>query len=77
MLAPRPVPGWPEELPEEEVLTSTEVATFLRIEVQTLQKWRREKKGPPPFRVGSRLRYRRTALVAWMQRQEELEREAS
>lgn len=49
------------------LLTHPETAEYLRIEEQTLRKWRLHGSGPPFVRVGKRIRYRQADLEAWLQ----------
>ncbi|MFM0335639.1 helix-turn-helix domain-containing protein [Paraburkholderia fungorum] len=45
-----------------ELLDETELAGALRVSVSTVQSWRYQKKGPPFFKVGGAVRYRRSDL---------------
>lgn len=51
-------------------MTTKEVAEVLRLRVGTLRRWRREGKGPPTFRIGSRLYCYRAELREWMKAEE-------
>ena len=51
---------------EHEYLTTEEAAELLRTPVNTLYVWRHKKIGPPARRVGRRLLYPRTELLAWL-----------
>ena len=51
---------------QPELLTITEAADFLRAPVATLRYWRHLGTGPPSFRVGRRVLYRRDDLNAWI-----------
>jgi excisionase family DNA binding protein len=58
--------GLPPAAPRDrDVLTTAEVAELLRLNPQTLWKWRRDGTGPPWFRVGSGVRYHREDLQEW------------
>ena len=61
---------------EPELLTITEAAEQLRAPVATLRYWRHLGTGPPSFRLGRRVLYRRDDLHDWIaqQRAETLER---
>ena len=54
----------------ESLLTTQEVATYLRVTSQTLAKWRKACEGPPFIRLGEgqkgRIRYRWVALTDWL-----------
>ncbi|MGJ7442206.1 helix-turn-helix transcriptional regulator [Aquipuribacter sp. MA13-6] len=41
-------------------------ATFLGVPVATLYQWRRLGTGPPAYRLGKHLRYRRLEVEAWL-----------
>ena len=49
--------------------TPEEIAEFLRVPVQLLYRWRYERKGPPSFRIGRYVRYRRVEVELWLDRQ--------
>ena len=54
--------------PERDLLTESEAAEFLTVVPRTLEKWRRHNCYRLPFvRVGRSIRYRRSALEAWLQ----------
>jgi excisionase family DNA binding protein len=53
----------------ERLLTVEELADYLGVPVATLYQWRHRREGPPGFRVGRYIRYRRTDLEAWIDRQ--------
>lgn len=50
----------------DELLTTEEVASILRVKNQTLRKWRIDNIGPPYMRVGSSIRYSRNELVQYL-----------
>ena len=52
-------------------MTPREVADYLRVELQTLHYWRHERRGPRTMRVGKLLRYRRSDVDAWLERNRE------
>jgi len=49
-----------------ELLSPSELAELLRIPVSTLYNWRYNRLGPPGFRVGRHLRYRREDVDQWL-----------
>ena len=53
-----------EESPE--YLTQREAAELLRAGISTLERWRREGKGPPWYRVERRVLYPRAEVEAWL-----------
>lgn len=56
----------PTTHPEPDLLTITEAADLLRAPVATLRYWRHLHVGPPSFRLGRRVLYRRDDLRAWI-----------
>lgn len=55
---------------EDPILTATETAKVLRLAPQTLANWRHLGKGPRFFCVGSKPRYRMSALLSFIESQE-------
>ncbi len=53
----------------DEMLTLAEVAELLRVPVATLRYWRHLGAGPRSFRIGRFVRYWRSEVVAWLDRQ--------
>lgn len=55
---------------DQELMTLTEVADLARVAPETLRKWRQQwptrHEGPPSFRLGGRVLYRRTDVEAWI-----------
>lgn len=60
----------PSGRPDDELLTLVEVAAILKLPPATLRKWRAERRPPKAFRVGKWLRYRRSAVEAFLAEQE-------
>lgn len=52
-----------------DIMTIAEVGDRLGVAVQTLYNWRAAGKGPPGFRLGGKLRYRRSDVEAWLDEQ--------
>lgn len=50
-----------------EIMTTPEVATFLRVPVGTLRYWRNraEPEGPPCYSLGRRVVYDRASVLEW------------
>lgn len=46
-----------------------ELAARLRISVKTVQKWRQTNRGPAFIKVGRLVRYRESAIQAWLDAQ--------
>jgi excisionase family DNA binding protein len=49
------------------LMTPQEVADFLGMPLATLQSWRAQRTGPPGYRVGRHVRYRREDVEAWLE----------
>ena len=54
----------PEEI--ERLLTIRELGTMLGVPVDTLYGWRHRGEGPQGYRIGRHVRYRRSAVEAWL-----------
>ena len=50
----------------ERLLTVEELAEYLGVPVATLYQWRHRGEGPPGFRVGRYIRYRRNDVEQWI-----------
>lgn len=52
-----------------DIMTQEQLGAFLDVSIQTLERWRRSKSGPPFFRLGGpkrgHVRYRKVALTEW------------
>jgi excisionase family DNA binding protein len=53
----------------DRLLTVKELAEYLGVPVATLYQWRHRGEGPPGFKVGRHVRYRRTDIEAWIEQQ--------
>lgn len=51
---------------EDDLLTVQEVAALLRRPVNTIRTWRYQRSGPPSFRLGRRVMYRRGDVEEWV-----------
>ena len=47
-------------------MTPEEAADLLRVPVQLLYRWRYERRGPPSFRIGRYVPYRRAEVELWI-----------
>jgi excisionase family DNA binding protein len=54
---------------DERLLTVAELARYLGVPVGTLYQWRYRREGPPGFRVGRYVRYRRNDVETWVHEQ--------
>lgn len=52
-----------------DLLSTSEVATLCRVSESTVRHWRHHSEGPLGFRVGRRVRYRRSDVDAWLEAQ--------
>jgi excisionase family DNA binding protein len=57
------------EMDEDQWLTTPEVATLLRVSVRTVHDWRQSRIGPPAYRVGRRLLWKRHEVDLWVRAQ--------
>jgi len=55
--------------PVFDLLTPEEAAELIRIETDTLNKWRFEGRGPRFIKLGSSVRYRRSDLATYLDQQ--------
>jgi excisionase family DNA binding protein len=52
-------------LPDNEILTLEEVATYLRLKPQTIYKWAQEQR-IPAVKLGKEWRFRRSVIDRWL-----------
>lgn len=64
-----PTDARPSGSPLQRLLSAQEVADYLGVPITTVYTWRHRSQGPPGFRVGRHLRYRRRDVEAWIERQ--------
>jgi hypothetical protein len=60
---------------DPEYMTTEEVAALTRRSIDTVRWWRTTRKGPQGFKVGRRVLYRRTEVLAWIAAQEHDQRD--
>ena len=53
----------------ERLMTLTELSEMLGVPVITIYGWRCRGEGPPGYRVGRHVRFRRAAVDAWLETQ--------
>ena len=58
----------------ERLMTLADLSDMLGVPVNTLYGWRVRGEGPVGYRVGRHVRYRRTAVEAWLETQTDHER---
>ncbi len=51
----------------EPLLSAQDLADFLHVPIATIYAWRYRRQGPPGFRVGRHLRYRRDDVQQWIE----------
>jgi len=49
------------------LMTLSEVSDLLGIPVATLYRWRHRGEGPPGYRIGRHVRFRRAAVETWIE----------
>jgi excisionase family DNA binding protein len=54
--------------PIEPLLTLDDVVAYLGIPKNTLYRWRVDGEGPRAMKIGKHLRYRRSELEAWLEK---------
>lgn len=52
----------------DQLLSTRDLGVYLDVPVTTLYAWRHRGEGPPAFRVGRHLRYRRVDVEEWIRR---------
>ena len=53
----------------DRLMTLAELADMLGVPVNTLYAWRCRGDGPPGYRIGRHIRYKRTAVNEWLELQ--------
>lgn len=53
----------------DRLMTVADLAEMLGIPINTLYGWRCRGEGPPGYRIGRYVRYRRAAVEAWLESQ--------
>ena len=56
---------------DEHFLTTDELADLLNVPRRTVEAWRYRRCGPPGVRMGRHVRYRWSAVQAWLRQREE------
>lgn len=59
----------------DELLTSVQISEQCQVPLETIRRWRHKGVGPPSFRIGRHVRYRRDLFEAWLREQEEHEQD--
>jgi excisionase family DNA binding protein len=54
----------------EVLMTERELAEYCRVSIATVRRWRAEGTGPPVEWAGTRPRYRRSEVDAWLKRKD-------
>lgn len=50
----------------DKIIDEGEASELLGLKASTLRVWRSKKRGPPGFRVGRAVRYRRSEVLNWL-----------
>jgi len=58
----------------ERLMTLADLSEMLDVPVNTIYGWRSRGEGPPGYRVGRHVRYRRAAVDAWLETQTDHQR---
>jgi excisionase family DNA binding protein len=61
----------------ERLMTLVELADMLAVPLGTLYQWRHRGEGPPGYRIGRHVRYRRGDVEAWLETQADQHRHVS
>jgi excisionase family DNA binding protein len=56
----------PTDTSSPDLMTTAEVAAFLRTPVKTVRDWTYRRVGPPSMKVGTRRLYSRHDVVSWL-----------
>ncbi len=57
--------------PLADLIPEAEFAALLGLKcLRTLQKWRQQRKGPEPIKVGRKVFYKRETVIRWLDRRE-------
>lgn len=51
---------------ERDLLSTDELAAYLSVHPDTLMRWRQLNKGPAFIRIGKKIWYERSVVVAWL-----------
>ena len=51
------------------LMTIDEVAEYLQLPKSTIYQWRTRRDGPPGYKLGRHVRYRRSEVDAWVEQQ--------
>ncbi|MFJ5706994.1 helix-turn-helix transcriptional regulator [Streptomyces sp. NPDC093105] len=54
-------------------LTPEDISSMFSVPIETVYHWRKQRTGPPGFRVGRHVRYDPVAVQAWVAEQSELD----
>ena len=54
-------------------LTPEDIAAMFSVPIETVYHWRKQRTGPPGFRVGRHVRYDPTAVRDWVTQQSDLD----
>lgn len=49
------------------LMNTEDLADYLGVPIETVRQWRYSRTGPPGFRLGRRVKYRRSDVDAWIE----------
>lgn len=52
------------------LMSTEELAAYLRVNTDTIHKWRHKGEGPPALRIGKYLRFRPSEVEEWLKTRE-------
>jgi len=59
----------PAEEVKDKLMSTSEVATYLNVSIDTIRRWRYIRRGPAFLRIGKVCRYRQSQVDAWIERE--------
>ena len=57
----------PAEEVKDKLMSTSEVAEYLNVSIDTIRRWRYHRKGPAFLRIGKVCRYWRSEVDAWIE----------
>lgn len=58
-------------MPDSALMSPADLAEYLKVPIKTIYNWRSDGSGPRGIRVGRHVRFRRTDIEAWLDRNTE------
>jgi excisionase family DNA binding protein len=60
-----------ESMDDDQLWNVEDVATYCKVPMATVRRWRAFGEGPPGFRIGKHVRFRKSLVMAWVREQEQ------